>query len=310
MILHIQPNPDDYKHAIAAHNSFAAAGGLRQTRATLIWMAVFLPFLLFAVLPNLFPIREWALAPGAVLTLTLVYPAMILATALQVYLRTRSPIVVAPTGLVQIGSSHQGRAVHPAKFSGLMGWIVFAVLTAGLCTMMWIRPPKALPVITPSKAVPAPQVEIETTTNALRLPGGVLFAGSLLASVGAFQILGKVQRAYQTKVMLEGQPSLLLPRTWDFDEDKLTESGEQLVSIMKWAYLSRFLETPRVIMLYPGENSFYLVPKAAFESELQLAEFMGLLMRKVPNGVMQPRAFRGFSVPVRAIPVEIGMPNE
>ena len=65
---------------------------------------------------------------------------------------------------------------------------------------------------------------------------------------------------------------------------------------MKWGYIKKFLETPQIILIYPNETNYYLLPKSAFSSELQIAEFMGLLMRKVPNGLMQTKIRHGFPV--------------
>ena len=56
---------------------------------------------------------------------------------------------------------------------------------------------------------------------------------------------------------------------------------------------------PDHILLYPSDQTFFLVPKRAFADELQLSVFLGMLSQKVPNGVMQKRS-RAFPVLLRA----------
>ena len=51
-----------------------------------------------------------------------------------------------------------------------------------------------------------------------------------------------------------------------------------------------------MILLYTSETSFLIIPKRAFADDAQLYAFMELLLRKVPNGIVQPRRGTGFAV--------------
>ena len=140
----------------------------------------------------------------------------------------------------------------------------------------------------------APDNEAEPSIR--HVSGAAIFRGSFMAGIILIALVRMQQRRRAAKDMLISTPALLLPQTWECTEDGIAERGEYLQTTMKWDYLRKFLETPTVVMLYPNEQTFYLIPRTAFTDEIEYARFIDFLMRKIPSGIMQPRVGQGFMV--------------
>ena len=140
MIIQAQPNRDDYEHALAAHGVWAGPKyrrrGARQQFLRWIWSVVFGSLLILAVIPEILPAADWALAPGVVIAMVVVYPLAILALALHIRSLIGSASAPLSIGIVEQGMLPKSSVSHFAKQRGLIGWIIFAFLTAALFAMM------------------------------------------------------------------------------------------------------------------------------------------------------------------------------
>jgi hypothetical protein len=76
---------------------------------------------------------------------------------------------------------------------------------------------------------------------------------------------------------------------WIFDGEGITVEDRRLKARMRWAAISRAVESENLFVLYSGENSYCVLPKRAF-GEGQLGEFRRLL-------------HEGLTAPIGAFPV-------
>lgn len=309
MIVHAHPTDADYKHALAAHATwpqFAPKAEGWHRHLPLFWMMCLGIPVILGLAPEFLSSREWTVNGTSLLIAVLFYPFAALILGFYATLLTSYALRRKPTGIIERNISPKGK--HRAVMSSqtLLGWIVFFVLAVAIFAFTILRSS------TTGQNGPAPATPTGSTSQGAidspwHVSGSAVFAGSVIVWIVVLIFTAKLQKGRQAKSLLNATPALLLPRTWEATEDWISERGELLQTTMKWEYLRKFMETPTVIMLYPNEQTFYLIPKTAFVSELELAEFMGLLMRKLPNGVMQPRGGRGFLVqPVAAIPLSNG----
>lgn len=73
---------------------------------------------------------------------------------------------------------------------------------------------------------------------------------------------------------------LLQPTAWEFaNEIRVTSPLCDIT--YRWGMFTRWLEGPRVFLLYQTENQYRVVPKRAFKSEDEIQEFRQMLIEKV-----------------------------
>jgi hypothetical protein len=300
MTVYAHPTETDYKHALAAHTIWVRiarqSGGWRRRAIILLVLPIYGILTILALSGELVSTREWTVNAVSLVASMSYFPVVIILAALQIMFRSSDASRPKSVGLIEQAITSRG-AAKGVSSRRVIRWTVFYVtLIAGVAVATFLSVVGGWPG--------APSPPVAPTAAPTPISGGAIFVGVTLISFGAAMLLAKAQKVRAAKHLVTGTPSLLLPRTWEFTEEVIVERSDLVQTTMKWEYLHKFLETQMLIMLYPNEQSFYLIPKSAFTNELELAGFMGLLMRKVPNGVMQPRGGRGFMVqPVAAIPL-------
>ena len=71
---------------------------------------------------------------------------------------------------------------------------------------------------------------------------------------------------------------------WDFSQDKIIHRLINLSeSTLSWDLIHGILDTPHGFLLYPQQNQFYWLPKAAFSNEEDITHFVFIAQDKVPN---------------------------
>ena len=305
MTVNTHPTEADYKHALAAHATWAQVAikaKAWRNPFVYLWLLCIAGIMSLTIWPELISSSEWSINAPSLLATVLGFPLVAIIFGAQAAMASPGALRPKDIGILERKITEKG-APHIVASRGLFGWIVFALGSVTLFHLLSHQPGNAhRNAPTPSDATNI--LENKTAEHPQPLSGGTLFLNSFVAWVLAIGVIRKLQKIRHAKNLLISTPSLISPKTWEMTEDCIAERDELFQTTMQWNFIRKFLETPVVIMLYPNEQSFYLIPKAAFTSELELAEFMGLLMRKVPNGVMQPREARGFTVqPVPAIPL-------
>jgi hypothetical protein len=311
IVIHAHPTESDYQDALAGHAQWAnmRARAAQVRPLGIVALVVLVGVCVLAVKPEWVYDGRWVMNPLPLVMSVVLYPVMVLALALRTMLRTPASRD-KPMGIVERPIVTGGR-VSPLAVRAMLLWAIILVLVVALYFVMSRRARSAAAVAAAlaaaqsSGATNAPAGE-PVLESASEVPGAYLLAASLAIASVSVGLVAWAQRSRGARNLVASTPALLQPRTWEFHEDWLAERGEMLQTTMKWTYLLKFLETPRQVLLYPNEQSFYLVPKAAFVSEMQFAQFMALLMRKVPSGVMQPRAGRGF--PIAPIGITASLP--
>lgn len=304
MILHAHPTDADYKHALAAHETWVHFSGNTtawRNPLTYFWFLCIGGMAILAISPELISSSEWSINATSLLAQELIFPMFWLMCRVEAAMASRAVLRPKNIGILERKIDENGGFQIVAS-RGQFGWIV--LLLAVPLYLFFSHQPGNASRNAPPPAIVKNMPEDKSSKPPQPLSGGFLFTIGLLAWGMATTVTQKLQKSRQTKNLLISTPSLILPKTWETTEHWIAERSELIQTTMQWEFIRKFLETPTVVLLYPNEQSFYLIPKAAFTSELELAEFMGLLMRKVPNGVMQPREARGFTVqPVPAIPL-------
>ena len=305
MIIHAHPTDADYTHALAAHATWAqiaAQTSVWRNPFIYIWMVCLGGMMFLLISPEWVSKQVWGVNAVSLMALILVYPLVTIMFGVKAMLATSATLRPESNGIVERKITVKGRP-QVATSKTWYGWVVFVPVAVMLFLYMSRHSVTISNNTPPLTGMPMK----ETGESAEPVSGATLFSISLFAWLAAIKLTTTVQKKRQTKNLLISTPSLLLPKTWEMTEDWIAERGELLQTTMKWEYIHKFLETPTVMMLYPNEQSFYLIPKAAFSGEMEYDEFAALLMRKVPNGVMQPRGERGFPVqPIPAIPLPQG----
>jgi hypothetical protein len=308
IVIHAHPTESDYQDALAGHAQWAAmrARAAQVRPLGLLALAVFALACLLAIKPELVYSGEWVMNPLPLVLSVVLYPAMILVLALRTVLRSPASRT-RPIGIVEKPIALGGRA-SPFALRAIFLWAILLALVVGLYFVVNRRAQSAAAVAAArsSVATNASAADAPVLGSATEVPGVYLFVASLVTATVATALVAWAQRSRGARNLVASTPALLQPRTWEFHEDWLAERGEVLQTTMKWEYLLKFLETPRQVLLYPNEQSFYLVPKSAFVNEIQFAQFMALLMRKLPSGVMQPRGGHGF--PIAPVAVSAAVP--
>lgn len=305
MIIHAHPTDADYTHALAAHATWAQVAA--QTRVwrnpfIYIWMVCLGGMMVLLISPELVSKQVWGVNAVSLMAMILVYPLVTILFGVKAMLASSATLRPEANGIVERKITVKGKPQVPTSKTWY-GWVVFVTVAVMLFLYMSRHSGNLLNTTPP----PTGMVMQETGESAEPVSGATLFFISLFAWMAAIKLTATLQKKRQTRNLLISTPSLLLPKTWEMTEDWIAERGELLQTTMKWEFILKFLETPNVMMLYPNEQSFYLIPKAAFSGETEYDEFVALLMRKVPNGVMQPRGERGFPVqPIPAIPLPQG----
>jgi hypothetical protein len=291
-VLHGQPSEADYDQALAAHGVWMHVGiskGIRNrlqnlVLAGLVLLLLILPLLVYAVDP-----RDVRISLGALVGVA-VFPSMVAIILLVVTFL--SPRRIRPSGIIQhriTASGKNGKSASSAG-RGLLGWALFLGLAVFLFFLQRQNRLPALPIVTPQTPRqtpdPAPLIEI---------PGFLFFAATLVGTVFIWWISLHPPRKLRPsrKQLLE---AFCVPRTYIFTEDTFEERTERRTQIMQWAHFQKFVESPAVVLLYPDDQTFHIVPRSIFTSDQQYDQFMGLLMRKIPDGMVQPRPTRGFTV--------------
>ena len=309
MTIQIHPTEADYQHALGAHGVWAiqaSKSGGWQKRFLGVSSAVSFGILgILVVEPEWFSTREWVVSSASLIATMAFCPLILLLAILAVVLRSPSSLRPQPNGVIEQRITRRGKGI--IKFGwGLGARIVFVLLIIGLSSLVHMnqtaRGPNPTPLI--FSALSPIASDSADSPPASRVSIGLMFWGSIVLVFVMIIVLAKLKKRRGARNVVLSMPSLLLPRTWEFTEESATERSELLQTSMKWEYLHKFLESQSVVMLYPNEQTFFLIPRAAFTNEMQYAEFMGLLMRKVPNGIMQPRGGQGFAVlPLQALPL-------
>jgi hypothetical protein len=71
---------------------------------------------------------------------------------------------------------------------------------------------------------------------------------------------------------------------WEVNRDKVVYRIINLAeSTFNWELIQGVLDTPEGFLLYPQKNTFYWLPKAAFEKEADIALFAFIAQEKVKN---------------------------
>jgi hypothetical protein len=302
IVIHAHPTVSDYRDALAGHVQWANMRvRAAQVRPLGIVALVLLALAcLLAVKPELVYGGQWVMNPLPLVMSVVLYPVIVLALALRTVLRS-PPSRTKPMGIVERPIVPGGK-VSPLAVRAILLWVIILALVVALYVVTSRRArsaaavPAALAAARSSGAMNAPAAGEPVLESATEVSGTYLFAASLAIASVSIVLVAWAQRSRGARNLVGSTPALLMPRRWEFHEDWVSERGDLLQTTMKWEYLLKFLETPKQVLLYPNEQSFYLVPKAAFVSEIQFAQFMALLMRKVPSGVMQPRGGRGFPI--------------
>lgn len=79
------------------------------------------------------------------------------------------------------------------------------------------------------------------------------------------------------------EPNLAGSWTITADNQGLFAKGEQADGTYKWSAFSKFVETPRALVLRLGKAHFVAIPKAAFADESRLKAFASLLKSNIPG---------------------------
>ena len=297
------PTEDDYHHALRATGVWQVASlprrGWRSWVPQALWTLVVVVIMSPLFLSGSMPFRPWLVEPMGVLTPILIYPIAVLVMALQMLLTSFRPPAQPSTGIDERYISVKGgyKAMQKQTPAQWIPPLVIALIVFLIVFLRIVYSPLTRGAATAPPAAPPAPVHISTSTLII-----VSFGCLSLSSLA----WARVQHGrWRTKAMVVQSPALLLPRTWEFSEETFAERGPLLESVIKWEYLQKFLETPRVVLLYANDTSFYLIPRSAFQDELQFAHFMDLLMRKVPRGIRQPQSQVGFPVQLVSQPTPV-----
>lgn len=93
-------------------------------------------------------------------------------------------------------------------------------------------------------------------------------------------LVNLIQRYSLTRIW-KTQPSIREPMTLEVTEEGFKLKSASFESNVKWQIYTHFFEATNFFMLYQSKQAFYLVPKRAFSSTDQVADFRELLSRKI-----------------------------
>jgi len=88
-------------------------------------------------------------------------------------------------------------------------------------------------------------------------------------------------RALLVKRAFKANPKLLEPIKLLFNDDGIQMVTPSVFSDLKWNFYTRFVETEKFWVLHAGGSTFSVIPKRAFKSEQQLADFAKLVRAKI-----------------------------
>lgn len=54
-------------------------------------------------------------------------------------------------------------------------------------------------------------------------------------------------------------------------------------SEVKWQAFTRFIESPKLFLLYFGGSGFYLLPKRVFQNQMEIDQFRKMALTEVPR---------------------------
>jgi hypothetical protein len=86
---------------------------------------------------------------------------------------------------------------------------------------------------------------------------------------------------------------VLGPVVYDFSEEQIAAKGQLSESVMRWELFRNWAEGGGAFLLYQTPNTYVVIPKRVFKSDTDMAEFRGILRRKLAEPV------RGFPVQIR-----------
>ena len=298
MLIDIHPTEADYRHALIAHRTWVThsiqKGGWRVTVVRILGAGGLAAFGIVGGNPTLISNRHWTISAASLIGALSYFPLALVISLTKNLLTTPASLRPAASGVTEriVASKGGGKAT---SWIPTYAWIVLLVASS----IVFMRRGNLFG----GSTTPAHTAVESPTTETVS--GPFLFWMNLLICGTLSSLVVRLQKRRAVRNLLVSTPALLLPRTWEFTDQTASERGELLQTTMKWEYIHKFLETPDVVMLYSNEQTFFLVPRAAFTSDLQYAGFIGLLMQKVPNGIMQPRGGQGFAVrPLPAIPIQ------
>jgi hypothetical protein len=294
-VLQAKPTEEDYLHAQRAHASWGqvtAFKGFRNKLQTTLLLLLMLAFVALPMVSAPIGLPDVQINFGVLLAVAGI-PLFIV--VLLVVASLFSKRIEPPPEIVEhsLDASGQHQPTRQRAKNGVFGWVLFI----GLAVMLFFLMQQKRPSAVPAAGTTEPPGEL------LQIPGIPFFLGAIIVSAAGVAGLIGITRRQQRQFRHQIQTFLIL-RTWEAFEDQLVEQDELYATSMQWTYFKKFLETPRVLMLYPDDYRFHLIPRSAFASDEQYERFIGLLMRKVPNGILQPRPPRGFTVqPLSAPPL-------
>ena len=108
-------------------------------------------------------------------------------------------------------------------------------------------------------------------------------SGSVITYIpilGFFLLMSPFGTSLLSYLRWKQQPALHGALIYDVDEGGIVVTTETSKSEMKWETFTRFAESKNLFMLFAGKYLFYLIPKRAFDSEANLAEFRELAKRR------------------------------
>ncbi|HEX2948786.1 MAG TPA: YcxB family protein [Armatimonadota bacterium] len=70
---------------------------------------------------------------------------------------------------------------------------------------------------------------------------------------------------------------------WQFSPERITIESQQNQAEFSWEALDVVVESPKGFLLYPNQEMFYWVPKAAFPNQDALASFTNIAGTKAPK---------------------------
>jgi hypothetical protein len=133
---------------------------------------------------------------------------------------------------------------------------------------------------------------------AKRVDGGGWLAPAALIAVGLFVPIRLILAAHaeQARVWQQIEP-LLVPTAWDVDADGVRTTAPAWEIAYAWAAFTRWAEGHRLFLLYQTPDQFRVIPKRAFASEQDIADFRQLLAANIPGADLR-EADRAVGFPV------------
>lgn len=107
-----------------------------------------------------------------------------------------------------------------------------------------------------------------------KLDWGLLIALSILLS-GVF-----IWRPYSARRAFRQYKALAEPMSIEVRDDGLYFKREPGEGVLPWSYIRKWKRDSKLLLLYPANNLFYLIPSHLFESDVAFSDFVRLIETK------------------------------